>query len=184
MNILMVQRKETPAHLAISAVKSLAFPNTRGMQPIMDNEWYRRNDISDVGSVCRAIVVLFVVLDALYVLVSMIAKGNPGSLSIILLGLIFGGVCAGVLYMHSTNDTIRISESGIETKGWGNIKWQDISKVAITSRAHARSRRVDTIVYIFYGSRGVFKISSSPDDMANILPLLKRYVGDKLSRYG
>jgi|LSQX01.3.fsa_nt_gb hypothetical protein len=152
----------------------------QGIEAIMDNEWYRRNDIRDVGAVCRAIVVLFVALDALYVLVSLIAKGNPGSLGVILLGLVFAGASAGVLFLHFSNDTIRISESGIEKKGCGNIEWQDVSRVTITSRAHAGSGRVDTIICIFHGRRGVFKISSSPEDTAQILLLLKRYVEDRL----
>lgn len=146
----------------------------------MDNGQYQTHSISEVVAVCRGIVIFFAAMAALYVLVGLFAKGNLGSPVSIVLILVLGIAAAGLAYLHFTNDTIHISESGIETRGYGNIKWQDISKVTVTKRIHVRSQRVDTIICIFHGQKGMFKISSSPEETDQILLLLKRYIEDKL----
>lgn len=150
----------------------------------MDNGQYHTSDLRQVASVCRGIVVFFVAMAALCVLVSMINKGNPGSLGDILTmlgGVTIGIVGAGVIYLHLSNNMVRISESGIERTGLSDVKWQDINKITVTKRINARSQRVDTIICIFYGSDGLFKISSSPEETAQILLLLKQYAGERLT---
>lgn len=147
----------------------------------MDKKSYRVQDISQVISVCKGILAFFAATDVLYVLMSLVVQGRTPSFGSIALILICGIVPAGLLYLHFLNDTMLISESGIETRGWGNFEWPDVIKVTIAKRTHARSQRVDTIICIYHGQKGVLKISSSPEETAQILLLLEQYVGDRIS---